>query len=224
MTPQERQMLQGLFDRLREASSQQREAEAERFIADQVRNQPYAPYYMAQAVLVQEQALEGAQQRIAELEARVQELEAGAGQRPAASSGSFLGGLWGGSRNQAPAPAARPMASVPQTGRAGPWTGGQGGGYAQQPAPMAQSGGGGGFLKGALATAAGVAGGAFLYDQLKGAFGSGSQTAANSGLDTGGVGPIDTAQGNEHPGGGEGMMDAEYSGDDGGFDGGDIEI
>ena len=68
MTPEERQLLSELFDRVRSASGNTRDPEAEAFIADQVRAQPYAPYLMAQAVIVQEEGLKKAAARIEELE------------------------------------------------------------------------------------------------------------------------------------------------------------
>jgi hypothetical protein len=51
MTPEERQLLTELFDRVRSASGNHRDPEAEAFIAEQIRAQPYAPYLMAQAAL-----------------------------------------------------------------------------------------------------------------------------------------------------------------------------
>ena len=57
MTPQERDVIAGIFDRLKQAANQPRDPEAERYIAERLREQPYAPYAMAQSVYVQEQAL-----------------------------------------------------------------------------------------------------------------------------------------------------------------------
>ena len=192
MNQEERNLLQGLFDRLRTASGEPRDGEAERYIAERIREQPYAPYFLAQAVLMQEPTMQAASQRIAELESRVQELESA--QRP--SQGGFLagrtGGLFSGGGRSDPPPQQRSSASVPPTG--GPW--GRGPVMAQpqqpqpqpqpsyqppmQPAPQASSGGG--FLRGALASAAGVVGGAVLYDQLKGMFGGHGGAAQASGL------------------------------------------
>ena len=70
MTPQERQMLADLFERVRSTATGARDPEAEAFIGEAVRAQPYAPYVLAQTTLVQQHALEAAAQRIAELEAR----------------------------------------------------------------------------------------------------------------------------------------------------------
>jgi len=89
MTPDERQMLAGLFDRLREAEANPRDREAEAFIAERAREAPHAAYALAQAVLVQDQALAAADQRIRELEGRLREMES----RPEPQPESFLGGI-----------------------------------------------------------------------------------------------------------------------------------
>ena len=70
MQAQERELIVGLFDRLRPFDSQPRDPEAERLIADCAARQPSTPYLLTQTVLVQEQALKAAQERIAELEAK----------------------------------------------------------------------------------------------------------------------------------------------------------
>eukprot|EP01035_Chromulina_nebulosa_P064895 gene64895-88769_t len=54
MTPQERDVIAGIFDRLKQAANQPRDPEAENYIAQRLREQPYAPYAMAQAVYVQD--------------------------------------------------------------------------------------------------------------------------------------------------------------------------
>ncbi len=174
MTPEERQLLAGLFDRIRTSSASPRDKEAEAFIADAVREQPYAPYLLAQAVIVQDQALGAANERLEQLEARVQELEAAQ-----AGGGSFLGGLFGGGRpapatsvpsaGAAPAPSSAPAASPwgrqqnaqPAMQQAQP--------YVQQ-APQQGIAQGGGFLRGALGTAAGVAGGMLLANSISNLF------------------------------------------------------
>ena len=60
MTPEERQMLAGLFERINAAGAAPRDRDAEAFINDAVRGAPFAPYVLAQTVLVQQHALEAA--------------------------------------------------------------------------------------------------------------------------------------------------------------------
>ena len=86
MTPDERQMLADLFERIRANAAGPRDAQAEAFINDAVRQQPYGPYILAQTVLVQQQALEAAAQHVAELEAQTRA-------SPPAQETSFLGSL-----------------------------------------------------------------------------------------------------------------------------------
>ena len=88
MTPEERQMLADLFERIRGSAANPRDPQAEAFINDAVRAVPFAPYVLAQTVLVQQHALEGAAQRIAELEAQARS----AAQQPAQET-SFLGSI-----------------------------------------------------------------------------------------------------------------------------------
>jgi uncharacterized protein len=182
MTPEERQMLSGLFERVNGAGSQQRDPQAESFINDAIRALPFAPYVLSQTVLVQQQALEAAAHRIAELEAAAHEA---AGQQ---SQGGFLGGLsslfGGGASNapQRPDPSAYrgPVPSQPPRGYAPPPPPPQPDPYqAQQPpqrgpwgAPPAAAGGGG-FLQNAMSTATGVAGGVVLGNLIGGLFGGG---------------------------------------------------
>ena len=176
MSPDERQMLTGLFQRVSAQGGSPRDRDAEALIADAVRAMPFAPYLLAQTVLMQEQALANAATRLQELEAQVRDLQSHSA--PADSgSGGFLGGLgkslFGGSAAAAPP---RPQQA------SGPW--GQPAPQAYQPAqqpyqpapqyqqPMQQrGGGGGGFLTGALGAAAGVAGGVLMADSIKGMFG-----------------------------------------------------
>lgn len=174
MTPEERTLLNDLFQRLRQAENQPRDPDAERFIRETIQAQPAAPYYMAQSLLVQEHALTTAQQRIAELERQVKEAQ----ERPqgGAGVGSFLGNALGFGRRDEPrpapqpgpqpggpwgAPAQPPAYAQPQAARPGPWGGAPGGYAAPAPAPgfAPQQAGGGSFMGGALQTAAGVAGG-----------------------------------------------------------------
>ena len=87
MTPEERQMLDGLFERIKAAGATPRDQQAEGFINDAVRATPFAPYVLAQTVLVQQHTLEAASQRIAQLEAAAHAAQ------PTQEQGSFLGNL-----------------------------------------------------------------------------------------------------------------------------------
>ena len=130
MTPEERQMLGGLFQRVNAAAATQRDDEAEAFINDAVRAAPHAPYVLAQTVLVQQQALEAAASRLAQLEAAARQ---SAGQSE--EHGSFLGNLGktifgGGAPSAPPRPYPDPQAyqrapvpPPPPQGRAGPAAG-----------------------------------------------------------------------------------------------------
>lgn len=176
MTPDERQMISGLFDRIRAASNGPRDRDAEAFIEDAMRNTPSAAYVMAQTVLVQQQAMEAAAHRISELEAQAKEPEAP--QQETSFLGNIGRSLFGGAA--APAPQARPYDSRGYERDPGPP---QRPAYAPPPpayAPPPQQGGpwgapppaqGGGFLHGALQTATGVAGGVLLGNALGGLFG-----------------------------------------------------
>jgi hypothetical protein len=182
MTSEERDLITGLFNRLRGADTQPHDADAESLIQQSVASQPNAPYLFVQTLLVQEHALMNAQARIQALE---QQLAAAAARaQPAPHSGGFLSGLFGGSSTPAPAnippqslPAAIPSAANPPY----PST-------VNLPASA-----GGGFLRGALSTAAGVAGGALLFQGIEdllghrsGAFGYGLGGGGGGGfMDTG---------------------------------------
>jgi hypothetical protein len=175
MYDQERSMIEGLFQRLAQAETQAgpRDAQADSLIQGLVSRQPGAPYLMAQVVLMQEQGMNNLQTRIEELE---QELAARA-QAPAQSSG-FLGGLFGSSKPQPAAPAARAMA--PQPASSGGWGNSPAQGMGMQPGmrPGMQPGAqGGGFMAGAMQTAMGVAGGMLLANAVSGMFAGEAEAA-----------------------------------------------
>ncbi|MDF7760507.1 DUF2076 domain-containing protein [Kosakonia cowanii] len=154
----EQQLINGLFQRLKQAEQQngQRDAQAEHQITELVRQQPAAPYYMAQSMLIQEAALKRMQARVQELENQLAQQQS---QQPASGGGSFLSGLFGGNKTQNPQPA--------QNWGAPPVQQQQPQQYAS-PAPTASRGGG--FMAGALQTAAGVAGGVVIADMLTSMF------------------------------------------------------
>src|SRR5829696_1082989 len=89
MNDQERQVISEIFERLEQVADQPRDPEAERFIQDRVRRQPYAPYAMAQAIVVQEQALKNLNAQLEALQAENEELRS----RP---QGGFLSSILGG--------------------------------------------------------------------------------------------------------------------------------
>ncbi len=194
MSPEERQLLTGLFDRIRGAANTARDQEAEALIQDATKAQPYAPYYLTQTVLVQDQALRAANDRLQELEGKVKDLEgqAASGPRPGGFL-SGLGSLFGGS-----GPSSAPRAPAPPpSGRWGQSPPPPQGGWQQPPqgyappgaapGPWGGGGSGGGFLTGALGTAAGVAGGVLLADSIRGLF-TGHNNTLGIGSGFGGMG------------------------------------
>jgi hypothetical protein len=200
MTPQERDLITGLFQRLQSLPAGEIDAEARELIERLGREQPLALYLLSQTAIVQEHALKGAQSHIGELESKLAQLSAGA---PAAQPQhrSFLSGLLGGALGGA---AASGQAGGPAGGSgggqgSGPW-GGQPAaarpgyapsGYAQPaaapaaaPGPWASPAASGGpsFLHSALSTAAGVAGGALLFQGIERMLGYGGSPFAQAGL------------------------------------------
>src|SRR5687768_7653904 len=118
MTPQERDVIAGIFDRLKQAANQPRDPEAETFIASRLSEQPYAPYAMAQAVYVQEQALTNLQAQVEELQAQVRGLQEQTAQPAPAQSGGFLSGIFGGGAQAPTRPGSVP--AFPQRGEQAP--------------------------------------------------------------------------------------------------------
>src|SRR6201981_3708841 len=164
MTPQEQELIKGLFDRLSQLESQPRDPEAERLIAQGLAGAPHAIYALAQTVLVQDEALRLANARIEELQAQTS-AAAEPEQRPASFLDSMREALGGRS----------PHGSVPSVRAAGA---NQSQGQQLQPGyprPMPLSGNpgapgfgsGGSFLGTAASAAAGVIGGALLLDSIR---------------------------------------------------------
>ncbi|CAI1497487.1 DUF2076 domain-containing protein [Serratia grimesii] len=174
MQSEEQRLIDGLFGRLKEAETKtgQRDLQAEQQINQHIREQPSAPYYMAQAMIIQEAALKQLDQRVKDLESQIaQQQQNNANQQ---SSGGFLAGLFGGGNRNTPSP--REQYQAQQQNNAA-WNNQPQAGYApqqQQPAysqpQQAAPSRAGGFLGGALQTAAGVAGGVVLADMLTGMF------------------------------------------------------
>jgi hypothetical protein len=156
MTPQERQLVTDLFDRLATLESQPREPDAERTIIEGLRRAPNATYALVQTTLVQDEALKRADARIHELEARL-------GDEPTERPTGFLDGMRDalmGRREPArggSVPSVRPAQSQDRDAAlapAAPWR--------QGPAAP-----GGSFLGTAAAAATGVIGGSLLLDGIR---------------------------------------------------------
>lgn len=159
MQSNEQQLIESLFSRLKQASSQSgpRDAAAEQLIQQQAQQVPAAPYYMAQAILIQEAAMKQLNNRVSELEAQLARANQA---QPQQSSGGFLSGLFGGGNNQRQqaAPPAQPgWGNAPQQ-------------QSYSNAPQQAAPRGTGFLGGALQTAVGVAGGVVMADMLTSMF------------------------------------------------------
>ncbi|WFU26024.1 DUF2076 domain-containing protein [Bradyrhizobium sp. CB1717] len=190
MTPQERQLVDDLFDRLSKLENAPRDPDATAAISDGLRKAPGAVYALVQTTLLQDEALKRAHNRIQELEAA---------QAPEQTqSGGFLDTmrdtLFGGSPSRGSVPNVPPREQRPvwNTGQAmqqsQPGYGapppygqayGQGPGQGQAPgygAPPA-GGGGGSFLGTAAAAAAGVVGGSLLLSSIRGMMGGSHQQA-----------------------------------------------
>jgi hypothetical protein len=180
MTPQERQLVDELFDRLAKLENAPRDPDAVAAMSDGLRKAPGAVYALVQTVLLQDEALRRANTRIQELEAA---------HAPAQSqSGGFLDSmrdtLFGGGQSRGSVPNVPPRDSRPV------WNSGQAmqqaqPGYGQPPygqgyggqgygAPPVGGGGGGSFLGTAAAAAAGVVGGSLLLSSIRNMMG-GSQ-------------------------------------------------
>jgi hypothetical protein len=195
MTPQERQLIDDLFDRLAKLESAKRDPEAMSAIMQGLRNAPNAVYALVQTTLVQDEALKRADMRIQELEAATgQQNQPGgfldsmrdaifgqnqshgsvpnvrapemASNRPAWNTGQVL------QQNQAPGQYNQPAYAQPSYGAQ------------QQPSAF---GGGGSFLGTAAAAAAGVVGGSLLAGSIRSMMGGGGNhqsfgdTAGHSG-------------------------------------------
>jgi uncharacterized protein len=202
MTPQERQLVDDLFDRLTKVESAPRDPDAAASIAQGLRIAPNAVYALVQTVLVQDEALKRANARIQELEAQ------GTGEQ--LQSGGFLDSMretiFGQGQPRGSVPNVRPPE---MTGRP-VWNSGQvmqqaqspghydQGPYGQQDqgpygqpygAPQAPMGGGGSFLGTAAAAAAGMVGGSLLLGSIRSMMGGGHHGFSDAvGLNNTGLG------------------------------------
>jgi uncharacterized protein len=168
MTPQEQELIKGLFDRLSQLESQPRDPEAARLIAQGLTGAPHAIYPLVQTVLLQDEALKRANARIEELQ-----LQTSATAEPEQPPTSFLDSMREALGGRAP------HGSVPSVRTAG---GNQSQGQQPQPGYPLQTplsgypgapgfGSGGSFLGTAASTAAGVIGGSLLLGGIRSMFG-----------------------------------------------------
>jgi hypothetical protein len=204
MTPQERQLVDDLFDRLSKLETAPRDPDAGAAISQGLRRAPNAVYALVQTTLLQDEALKRAHARIQELEGVEPEQN---------QSGGFLDSMrdaiFGQNQSRGSVPNVRP----PEVGSRPAWnTGqvlqqGQGPGqynqapYGQQPygAPQAPVGGGGSFLGTAAAAAAGVVGGGLLMSSIRSMMGGGGHQSSfgdSAGLGGGGSKPWSSDQSN----------------------------
>jgi hypothetical protein len=205
MTPQERQLVDELFDRLATLENSPRDPDAERAIVEGLRRAPNAVYALVQTTLVQDEALKRAHARIEELE--------GGGPPPNEQPRGFLDSIrdtmFG--REEPPRQGSVPNARTGGLGASGAWGAGPSGpppvpqGYGQGPGPgpgygpgpgqgpgygqppgygygpgPAPVGSGGSFLGTAAASAAGAIGGAMLFNGIRSLFGPGSGHASSA--------------------------------------------
>jgi hypothetical protein len=197
MNPQERQLVDDLFDRLSKVENAPRDPDAAAAIAEGLRKAPNAVYALVQTVLLQDEALKRAHDRIQQLEA------AGAGEQP--QSGGFLDSMRETIFGQSPQRSSVPNVRPPELPSRPTWNSGQvmqqaqapgqsqgPGQYSQAPygqppygqpygapqAPMGgapMGGGGGSFLGTAAAAAAGTIGGSLLLGSIRSMMGGSHQ-------------------------------------------------
>ena len=198
MTPQERQLIDDLFDRLARLEGSPRDRDAEAAIMEGLRRAPNAAYALVQTALVQDEALKRAHERIQELEGHGPEAQ---------QSGGFLDSMRDAifGQGQPPQRGSVPNVRSPDVGGRPVWNTGQAmpQGYGQAPAPgygqpqgqpyggppPVPGGGGGSFLGTAAAAAAGVVGGSLLLSSIRGMMGGGGNHQAFG--DTGHSGGIE---------------------------------
>ena len=154
MTPQEREMLIALANKIAQTPPPQRDSEAEELIRERIGSRPDALYILTQTVLIQNLAIEQAQKQIHDLQQRGSQIQG--------QGSSFLGSsplvsqMPPSGQQSSPAyGSATPPPSAPPSG----WFG---------------SGSGSSFLRGAATTAAGVAAGALAFEGIRALF-SGSE-------------------------------------------------
>lgn len=186
MTPQERQLVDDLFDRLAKVESAPRDPDAIAAMQEGLRKAPNSLYTLVQTVLLQDEALKRANAHIQELEQAHAPEQQQSGSFLDAMRDTIFGKEQRGSVPNVPPPAQnRPVWNSGQVlqqsqggGRydQGPY--GQPGynqGYGQTGYGAPPFGGGGSFLGTAAAAAAGVVGGSLLLNSIRGMMGGHAQ-------------------------------------------------
>jgi hypothetical protein len=198
MTPQERQMIDDLFDRLAKLENTPRDPEAMSAIMQGLLKAPNSVYALVQTALVQDEALKRANAHIQELEAALSPEQNQSAQN---QSGGFLDSMRDAIFGQGQPPhGSVPNVRAPDMGSRPVWNSGQvlqqsqspgqynqapyGQSYGGQPyggqsygAPQSPFGGGGSFLGTAAAAAAGMVGGSLLLGSIRSMMGGGSHQA-----------------------------------------------
>ena len=203
MTPDERNLLNDMATKFAQTPSPPKDPEAEEFIRTHIGNRPDALYLMTQTVLIQNLALQHAQEQVRDLQQR-------SGQPAQVGSGSFLGGGASGQQTR------------------GSYAPSGGGGQQQYSAPppqyaapggaMPNPGGQPSFLRGAAQTAAGVAAGALAFEGIQSLFshpgygGGGGFFGGGGGGFMGGGAPVEEVVNNyyDNPSGGSGGDYSDY--------------
>jgi hypothetical protein len=183
MTPQERQLINELFQRLASLENNPRDPDAEAMIREGLRRAPNAVYSLVQTVLVQDEALKAANNHIQDYQQQY------GGAQPQEQPRGFLdsmrASIFGGDEPRGSVPRV-PQGGAQAPSRPDPW--GQQPGYQQgypggapmQPPPS----GGGSFLGTAAAAAAGMIGGSLLMGGIRSALGGHSGGPFSGAMDS----------------------------------------
>jgi hypothetical protein len=203
MTPQERQLIDDLFNRLTRLENTPRDSEAMSAIMQGLQKAPNAVYALVQTALVQDEALKRADSRIQELEAATSQQT-----QPGGFLDSMRGAIFGQSQQHGQGQGSVPNVRAPGISDDRPaWNSGQvlqqgqppgqygqpayGQPYGAQPQQQSAFGGGGGsFLGTAAAAAVGVVGGSMLASSLRsmmGGSGGNQQSFGDTAGHSGGI-------------------------------------
>lgn len=110
MTPQERQLVDDLFDRLARLEDAPRDPDAANAVAQGLRKAPNAAYALVQTALLQDEALRRANQRIEELEQALQQTQAPQQGQPGGFLDSMRDTIFGTSQSKGSVPNVPPPA------------------------------------------------------------------------------------------------------------------